>query len=145
MSSRGDTSGQLDRHFIQEVADGTALVQGHSLGGAVAVQVASTAPELVSGLFLEDPPLYFVNDLNDLYRTLFNGPLTMITGNPDLGAVISSQESTRVTDIVSDSRVLQLDDVGHLIHDERPNAWLSALNDWINRTVIPRDQGLALP
>jgi hypothetical protein len=47
----------------------------------------------------------------DQILDLVQCPLTMITGNPDLGAVISSQESTRVTDIVSDSRVLQLDDV----------------------------------
>jgi pimeloyl-ACP methyl ester carboxylesterase len=200
------------RHFIQEITGGSALLQGHSLGGVVAVQVASTAPALVSGLFLEDPPLYFANDLNEIFRTLFNGmvtmaktlqngsrspddwfevmanapdpysgkpgietmgaeqirlrldsiammkpkaledalakslewdtdqilerlqcPLMMITGNPDLGAVISTEESARVTDLVSDSRVLQFDDVGHLIHDERLDAWLSALNDWIER------------
>jgi pimeloyl-ACP methyl ester carboxylesterase len=211
-----DTEAYADdvRHFIQEVTGGPALLQGHSLGGVVAVQVGSTAPELVSGLFLEDPPLYFVNDLNEIYQTLFNAlvvmaktlqdgsrsaddwfevmanapdpftgkpgietmgaerirfsldsmammkpkaledalakslewdtdqvldrlqcPLMMITGSPDLGGVISAEESARVTDIVSDSRVLPLDDVGHLIHDERPDVWLSSLNDWIEGLV----------
>jgi len=210
--SRYDTEAYANdvRRFIAEVVGGPVLLQGHSLGGMVAVQVAVTAPEQVLALFLEDPPLYFVNNVSETYQTIFNGivvmaktlqdgsrsiddwfevmanapdpytgklgieavgeegirlrlesiammkpramedtldhslkwdteqvishlrcPLTMITGNPDLGAVISPQESSQVTDIVSNSQVLQLDNVGHLIHTEQPDAWLSGLNTWI--------------
>jgi pimeloyl-ACP methyl ester carboxylesterase len=210
--TRYDTDTYADdvRHFIREVVSGSAFVQGHSLGGAVAVQVASTAPELVQGLLLEDPPLYFVNNLNEIYRALFNGlvmmaktlqdgsrsaddwfevmasapdpysgkpgletmgpdrirlrlasiammkpkaledaldgslewntdqvlgrlhcPVTMIVGNAELGAVVTAEESARFADIVSGSRVIRIDDVGHLIHDQRPDAWLNVLNDFI--------------
>ena len=209
-----DTDAYADdvRHFIREVVGGPALVQGHSLGGAVAVQVGVSAPELVSGLFLEDPPLYFVNNLNEIFRALFNGlvmiaktlqdgsrssddwfevmaaapdpytgkpgietmgadnirlrlqsiammkpkaledaldgslewdtdqilanlqcPMTMINGNIALGSVISTEEAARASDIVANSRVIQLDDVGHLVHDEQPDVWLSALNDWVEQ------------
>ena len=201
------------RHFIREVVGGPALVQGHSLGGAVALQTGVTAPELVRSLFLEDPPLYFVNNLNEIYQRLFEGivvmaktlqdgsrtaddwfqvmanapdpysgrpgietmgadrirqrlesigmmkpkaledalagslewdtdqvlaklsmPVTMIDGNPDLGAVISTEEAARLSNIVPDSEVIQIEDVGHMIHDQNPQAWLSALNDWIERS-----------
>ncbi len=198
------------RHFIREVVGGPVRLQGHSLGGVVAVQVGATAPELVSSLFLEDPPLYFVNALDEVYEALFNGivmmakslqdgsrtpddwfevmaaapdpysgkpgietmgderirqrlesiglmkpqaledalagslewnsddvlaqlssPLTLLAGNATLGAVITPEECARVTRIVADSQVIQLDNVGHLIHDQQPEAWLSALNQWI--------------
>jgi pimeloyl-ACP methyl ester carboxylesterase len=213
--SRYDTEAYADdvRHFIREVVGGPALVQGHSLGGAVAVQVGVTAPELVKSLFLEDPPLYFVNNLNEIYQRLFEGivmmaktlqdgsqtaddwfkvmadapdpysgrpgietmgeerinqrldsigmmkpkaledalagslewntdqvlarlvvPLTLMDGNPDLGAVITAEEAARVSDMVPDSQVIQIEDVGHMIHDQAPQAWVSALNEWIERS-----------
>ena len=59
------------RAFIQEVCKGPTLLAGHSLGGLVTVKVAATAPDLVTRIFLEDPPLYFVDDLNDIYQALF--------------------------------------------------------------------------
>src|SRR3954454_6007754 len=37
---------------------GPAVLAGHSLGGVVAWSVAQQRPELVRGLFLEDPPLF---------------------------------------------------------------------------------------
>jgi len=213
--TRYDTETYADdvRHFIREVVGGPALVQGHSLGGAVAIQVGVTAPELVKGLFLEDPPLYFVNNLNETYRQLFNGIVmmaktlqdgsrsaddwfqvmasapdpysgkpgietmgpekirlrlasiammkpkaledaldgslewdtdrvlsglqglvTMIVGNAELGAVVTAEEAARFADIARGSQVIRLDDVGHLIHDQRPDAWLGALNDLIAST-----------
>ncbi|MGI9325383.1 MAG: alpha/beta fold hydrolase [Pseudomonadales bacterium] len=209
--SRYDTEAFADdvRHFIREVVNSPVRLQGHSLGGVVAVQVGITSPELVSSLFLEDPPLYFVNALDETYEALFNGivmmaktlqdgsrtpddwyevmaaapdpytgkpgietmgeerirqrldsiglmkpqaledalagslewntdevlarlsnPVTLLVGNPELGAVITSQECARTTKIVGDCQVIQLGDVGHLIHDQQPEAWLSALNEW---------------
>ena len=76
-----DTDAYADdvRHFIREVVGGPVLLVGHSLGGAVSVQVAATAPGLVSGLVLEDPPLYFVNHINDIFRALFEGIVVMST------------------------------------------------------------------
>ena len=74
-----DTDAYADdvRCFVQEAVGGPALLQGHSLGGVVAVQVGETAPELVSALFLEDPPLYFVNDINEIFRALFTAMVMM--------------------------------------------------------------------
>jgi pimeloyl-ACP methyl ester carboxylesterase len=53
----------LSRHgddavaVLREVAAGPALLVGHSLGGVVAWWVAQNHPELVTAVFLEDPPL----------------------------------------------------------------------------------------
>ena len=43
---------------IEFLGAGPAAVVGHSLGGVVAAQLGATRPELVIGVFLEDPPLY---------------------------------------------------------------------------------------
>ena len=68
------------RRFITEITGGgPVLLAGHSLGGVVAVQVAATAPSLVRSLFLEDPPLYFVGNLDPVYETVFNGLLAIAT------------------------------------------------------------------
>jgi pimeloyl-ACP methyl ester carboxylesterase len=202
------------RHFIDEIAGAPTLLAGHSLGGVVAVQVGATAPDKVRALFLEDPPLYFVNDLNETYRALFEGmvmiakslqdgsrsaddwfevmanapdpytgrpgietmgkerirlrldsigsmtpkaledalegslhwdtdsvlarlecPVTLVIGNPELGAVMTPEEAGRLTRIVDGARTTQVDGVGHLVHDQRPGEWLSALNGWIDEVL----------
>ena len=43
-----------------EAADshGRAVIAGHSLGGLTAAALAQTAPDVVAGLFLEDPPIF---------------------------------------------------------------------------------------
>ncbi len=204
------------RHLIDLVVGEPALVLGHSLGGVVAVQVGITAPERVRGLFLEDPPLYFVNDLNDIFRTLFEGmvvmsttlqdgsrsaddwfevmanapdpysgkpgietmgaekirqrldsigrmrpkaledglagslkwdtdqvlarltrPVTVMTGDPALGAVMTPEEVSRMRGIAPQTRGVLADGVGHLIHDQRPDAWLAAVNGWIAGEIGP--------
>ena len=54
----------IDRHgadiaeLLREVAGRPAVLVGHSLGGVAAWWVAQRHPELVSAVFLEDPPLY---------------------------------------------------------------------------------------
>ena len=202
------------RHLIDEAFGEPALVAGHSLGGVVAVQIGVTAPDRVRGLFLEDPPLYFVNDLNDTYQALFDGmvvmaktlqdgsrsaddwfevmanapdpysgkpgietmgeenirmrldsigmmrpkaledaldgslkwdtdsvlaklacPVTLITGDPALGAVMTPAESARAAGIVAGMRALEADGVGHLIHDTLPQVWLDAANGWIEEAI----------
>jgi pimeloyl-ACP methyl ester carboxylesterase len=204
------------RHLIDEIVGQPALVLGHSLGGVVAVQVGVTAPDRVRGLFLEDPPLYFVNNLNDIYRTLFEAmvmmaktlqdgsrsaddwfevmatapdpytgrpgietmgeekirlrldsigimlpqaledalagslewntdkvlggltcPVTMITGDPALGAVMTPEEAAQVAGIIPHARTIQVNGVGHLIHDQQPDAWLEAVNAWIEGVLGP--------
>jgi pimeloyl-ACP methyl ester carboxylesterase len=44
--------------LVRARVSGPAVVVGHSLGGLTAACLAGTNPELVSGLFLEDPPLF---------------------------------------------------------------------------------------
>lgn len=206
-----DTEAYADdvRHFIREVAGGCVLLEGHSLGGAVAVQVGATAPELVRGLVLEDPPLYFVNDLNETYRALFEGivmmsttlqegsqteddwfavmaqapdpysgkpgietmgeakirerltsigqmkpkalqdalagslkwdtdavlakircPVLLLSGDAAIGAVMTGDEIARAESVIGECRSVIAPAVGHLIHDQAPDVWLAAVNDW---------------
>lgn len=207
--TRYDTEAYADdvRHFITEVVGAPVLLAGHSLGGVVAIQVAVTEPALVAQLLLEDPPIYFVNNLDDTYRTLFEGivvmsqtlqdgsrsredwfeimanapdpysgkpgietmgadrinfrldsismmkpkamqdalggalewdvnavlagiecPWTLLSGDETLGAVVSAADADRISRDYPDSRVIRVDNVGHLIHDQRPDAWLDSLN-----------------
>ncbi len=65
------------RCFINEVIGEPVLLAGHSLGGLVTTQVAVTAPSLVRRILLEDPPLYFVGNLDDIYQALFEGVVVM--------------------------------------------------------------------
>lgn len=44
---------------LEQVIGRPAPVVGHSLGGITAAHVAVTRPDLVSAVFLEDPPLFF--------------------------------------------------------------------------------------
>lgn len=206
-----DTDAYADdvRHFISEVVGSPVLLEGHSLGGAVSVQVGATAPDLVTGLILEDPPLYFVNDLNEIYRALFEGivvmastlqdgsqsaddwfqvmanapdpysgkpgietmgeevirlrlasiglmkpkalqdaisgslewdtdevlkkiecPVTLLWGDPSIGAVITGEEVERAVGLIGACTAVQAGGVGHLIHDQAPAAWLDAVNGW---------------
>lgn len=67
------------RLFIKDVIGKPALVAGHSLGGLVTVEVAATAPDLATRIFLEDPPLYFVDQLNDIYRVAFESMVLIAT------------------------------------------------------------------
>ena len=44
--------------LIAELDVGPVVVVGHSLGGVVATALAGSRPDLVTALFMEDPPLY---------------------------------------------------------------------------------------
>jgi pimeloyl-ACP methyl ester carboxylesterase len=44
--------------LIEKLEVAPAVVVGHSLGGVVGMSLAVSRPELVRGLFLEDPPLF---------------------------------------------------------------------------------------
>lgn len=206
-----DTDAYADdvRHFIREVVGCPVLLEGHSLGGVVSVQVGATAPELVSGLILEDPPLYFVNDVNEIYTALFEGivimattlqdgsqgtddwfqvmanapdpysgrpgietmgeerirlrlesigqmkpkalrdaidgslawdteavlakidcPVTLLWGDPAIGAVMTGEEVSQAVQIIGDCRAVQAAAAGHLIHEQAPEVWLEAVNGW---------------
>lgn len=204
------------RHLIDTAFGKPALIAGHSLGGVVAVQVGATAPERVRGLFLEDPPLYFVNAMNEIYRNLFqatvmmaktlqdgsrsaddwfdvmaNAPdpysgrpgietmgearirqrldsigmmrpkaledalagslewdtdralgalecaVTVAIGDPALGAVMTPEETARLVGIVPHARSVQIGGVGHLIHMLQADAWVDAVNGWIDGVLGP--------
>jgi len=62
-------------------------------------------------------------------------PVTLITGDPALGAVMTAEEVNRATGIVRGSRALRVDGVGHLIHERQPRAWLDAVNGWIDSVL----------
>jgi pimeloyl-ACP methyl ester carboxylesterase len=68
-SSRSTLEGyQVERYaediaaLIESLTDDGAIVIGHSLGGLVAASLATSHPDLVRGLFLEDPPLFEGDD-----------------------------------------------------------------------------------
>ncbi len=44
--------------FLRTVVNEPVLLAGHSLGGLVGAWTAAQTPDLVRGLFLEDPPIY---------------------------------------------------------------------------------------
>ena len=44
--------------FLRTVVGKPAVVAGHSLGGLVTAWLAASAPDLVKGILLEDPPFY---------------------------------------------------------------------------------------
>ena len=50
--------GDLLAGFVRQVVGGPTIVAGHSSGGLLALHIAAAHPDLVSGLFLEDPPLF---------------------------------------------------------------------------------------
>jgi pimeloyl-ACP methyl ester carboxylesterase len=60
---------------------GPSLLAGHSLGGVVAWTCAQRRPDLVTGLFLEDPPL-------------FMGEPDAHAANPAIAAFVAMREST---------------------------------------------------
>jgi pimeloyl-ACP methyl ester carboxylesterase len=56
--------------YLEEHVGRPAFLVGHSLGGVVAHVLAQRRPELVLGLFEEDPPLYFC-DLEVFQTSMF--------------------------------------------------------------------------
>jgi pimeloyl-ACP methyl ester carboxylesterase len=75
-SSRHPGTYDIDHHvedvaaYIEAEVGRSAFLVGHSLGGVVAHVVAQRHPELVLGLFEEDPPLYFC-DLKLFQSSMF--------------------------------------------------------------------------
>lgn len=57
--------------FLRTAVGKPAILAGHSLGGYVALWVAAENPDLVTRLFLEDPPLY-LTDLARFHGTIFH-------------------------------------------------------------------------
>jgi pimeloyl-ACP methyl ester carboxylesterase len=72
-SSRRPGTYDIDHHvadviaYLEEQVGRPAFLVGHSLGGVVAHVLAQRRPELVLGLFEEDPPLYFCD--HDVFQT----------------------------------------------------------------------------
>jgi len=50
--------GELIAGFIDAVVGEPVILSGHSSGALLALWIAAHRPDMVSGLFLEDPPLY---------------------------------------------------------------------------------------
>lgn len=51
--------------FLEEIVRGPSFLVGHSLGGVIAHGVAQQRADLVTGVLLEDPPLYVVDRMAD--------------------------------------------------------------------------------
>lgn len=58
--------------FLQRAVGQPAVVAGHSLGGVIAVWLATHEPDWVRGLFLVDPPLYITQPPR-FQQTMFYG------------------------------------------------------------------------
>ncbi len=58
--------------FLRTVVGKPAVVAGHSLGGLVTTWLAASAPDLVQGILLEDPPFYITQPPR-LQTTFFYG------------------------------------------------------------------------
>jgi pimeloyl-ACP methyl ester carboxylesterase len=72
-------------HYVEDALSvlgsvGPSFLAGHSLGGVVAWTCAQQRPDLVTGLFLEDPPL-------------FMGEPAEHTGNPAIQAFLQMREA----------------------------------------------------
>ena len=50
--------GEILARFLEDVVGEPAIVSGHSSGGLLALHLAAEHPDLVTGLLLEDPPLF---------------------------------------------------------------------------------------
>lgn len=57
--------------FLHEVVRELAVVIGHSLGGMNAIYIAAEIPELVRGIVVEDPPLYWAERDLGVFREIF--------------------------------------------------------------------------
>lgn len=61
--------------LIEDHADGPVLVVGHSFGGAVALHLAASCPDLVSGLVLLDPAVALDGDwMRDVAESMMASP-----------------------------------------------------------------------
>jgi pimeloyl-ACP methyl ester carboxylesterase len=63
--------------FITQHCTAPTLIAGHSMGALVAIRLAVTRPDLVSAIFLEDPPLYRTT-IEDFNETLFYAYFTQL-------------------------------------------------------------------
>lgn len=52
------THGEKLAAFVEQEVQGPVYVSGHSSGGLIATWIAGNRPDLVSGVLLEDPPLF---------------------------------------------------------------------------------------
>ena len=59
-------------------------------------------------------------------------PWTLLVGNETLGGVVTAKEADRMEHEHPASHVIRVSDVGHLIHHQRPDAWLAAMNRLID-------------
>ena len=55
-------------------------------------------------------------------------PTTLIVGERSLGSVMTAEDVTQASALIPNCQVVALPGVGHLVHDQRPDDWLKALN-----------------
>lgn len=75
---------------VERLADGRAVVLGHSMGGKAAMGLALTRPELVAGLIVADiAPLPYTHSHLDLVRAMRALDLSRITRRSDGDALLA--------------------------------------------------------
>jgi pimeloyl-ACP methyl ester carboxylesterase len=138
------------------VLDEPAFVVGHSLGGVVAWTIAQQRPDLVTGLFLEDPPLFMgepaehaLNPGIPHFRALrLSVPAWQADGISEAEAVarLSAQPfapdpSLRVGDVVTEealaARAYALLHLDPAVLDTVINGSLLAATDTVSPVTVP--------
>ena len=79
--------------------------------------------ELLQGVTAYKPADYFPR---------VSCPSMVILGNPELGAVVDVEDRPRLRSLLPQARVIEWDDVGHGIHAEQPERFVSEVKGFLS-------------
>lgn len=125
---------KLLERFISRLDASSATIVGHSLGGWVAILYAAQKTERVCSLVFEDAALPMDNHAHeDLVRSVSQGgvPVLIVWGEKD--SLIPPRVGEAIHSAIATSELIIFRDVGHVPHWETPEAYNTALIDFIQR------------